>query len=325
MIVYRAVNKVNGKSYVGQTTKTLKERRKEHHFFSSRGSSNYFHNALRKYGEDAFEWFVLEVLSPDATRDTLNDVEKLYIKSYNTFNSGYNLTTGGGSYEISDRTKKKMSEVRMGEKNHFYGKTHTKESRRKISEALSGRKYSGEVLEKKRAVLQKIREESEWVNPWSKKKKEDRHHTEETKRKMSEARKGERHHFFGKKLSEEHKQKIGEAGQGRYPSEETKQKMSEARKGHNVTCPHCGKVGGISQMKRWHFDNCGKEFKQKVVTCPVCGKVGGESTMKQWHFENCGKREILVCPHCGKEGVGLTMKRWHFDNCRYRDGGVDAK
>lgn len=22
------------------------------------------------------------------------------------------------------------------------------------------------------------------------------------------------------------------------------------------TCPHCGKIGGVNQMPRWHFDNC---------------------------------------------------------------------
>ena len=23
-----------------------------------------------------------------------------------------------------------------------------------------------------------------------------------------------------------------------------------------ITCPHCGKVGGLNNMKRWHFENC---------------------------------------------------------------------
>ena len=27
-----------------------------------------------------------------------------------------------------------------------------------------------------------------------------------------------------------------------------------------ITCPHCNKIGGLPQMKRWHFDNC-KEKK----------------------------------------------------------------
>ena len=27
-----------------------------------------------------------------------------------------------------------------------------------------------------------------------------------------------------------------------------------------VTCPQCGKTGGISAMTRWHFDNCGSDI-----------------------------------------------------------------
>jgi len=42
-------------------------------------------------------------------------------------------------------------------------------------------------------------------------------------------------------------------------SEEQKQKISMAIKGvtqNKLTCPHCGKIGGNSSMKRYHFDNC---------------------------------------------------------------------
>jgi len=58
----------------------------------------------------------------------------------------------------------------------------------------------------------------------------------------------------GKPKSEEHK-----ANMRKPKSEEHKAKMSEAKKGKpkpQVTCPHCGKTGGNSNMKRWHFDNC---------------------------------------------------------------------
>ena len=66
-------------------------------------------------------------------------------------------------------------------------------------------------------------------------------HTEETKRKMSEANKGKiiseetkrkmREAKKGRKLSEEHKRKIGVAIKGNIHTEETKRKMSEASKG----------------------------------------------------------------------------------------------
>ncbi len=66
------------------------------------------------------------------------------------------------------------------------------------------------------------------------------HHSEESKRKISESNRGKRRSEEtrrkmskankGKHLSEEHKRKISEAHKGNRHSEETKRKMSEARK-----------------------------------------------------------------------------------------------
>jgi hypothetical protein len=42
-------------------------------------------------------------------------------------------------------------------------------------------------------------------------------------------------------------------------SEETKLKQSLASRGRKkptISCPHCNKIGGVSPMNRWHFDNC---------------------------------------------------------------------
>ena len=55
--------------------------------------------------------------------------------------------------------------------------------------------------------------------------------SEETKQKMSEAKKGDKHPNFGKPRSEETRQKMSEAKKGKTFSEEAKQNMSEARKG----------------------------------------------------------------------------------------------
>ena len=84
-------------------------------------------------------------------------------------------------------------------------------------------------------------------------------HTEEAKAKISAT-------LTGKTLSEEHKANISAAHKGKTQSEESNRKRSAALKGENnprygkplpkVTCPHCGKTGGSSIMKRWHFDRC---------------------------------------------------------------------
>ncbi len=44
----------------------------------------------------------------------------------------------------------------------------------------------------------------------------------------------------------------------RFHSAEAKEKMRKPKE--VVCCPNCGQQGGISQMKRWHFDNCRVTF-----------------------------------------------------------------
>ena len=55
--------------------------------------------------------------------------------------------------------------------------------------------------------------------------------SEETRRKMSKAKKGENNPRYGKVLSEETKRKISETHKGKTHSEETRKKMSKARGG----------------------------------------------------------------------------------------------
>jgi hypothetical protein len=77
--------------------------------------------------------------------------------------------------------------------------------------------------------------------------------------KLKEGRKGKKP-ALGMKHSEETKLKMSESRKGQKRSEDTKLKMSLSQKGKTqpkVTCPHCGQSGG-SAMYRWHFDNCKK-------------------------------------------------------------------
>lgn len=90
---------------------------------------------------------------------------------------------------------------------------------------------------------------------------------------------GEENPFYGKKHTEESKRKQSEAKIGKYVSEETKQKLKEVwnkRKETEIVCPHCNKTSvhpGI--MKRYHFDNC----KFKVIdSCSLTSLFNSDLT-----------------------------------------------
>ena len=139
MIIYKVTHNVNNKSYIGRTVNTL-EHRRSGHYREMKRSNGHFHNALRKYGKDAFVW---EVIDTANTLDELNELEKYYIYLYDTYNSGYNLNLGGdgrGSFEHTDEWKKAHSERMTGESNPFYGKSHTDEMNQWYSDSQKGDK-----------------------------------------------------------------------------------------------------------------------------------------------------------------------------------------
>ena len=143
MGIYCLTNKVNNKKYFGQTIDL--ERREKEYF-----NYGYFHNdhlkrAFNKYGKENFKFEIIKVCK----EKYLDRFEKLYIRIYDTMNKnkGYNKESGGNlNKHLSDETRKKISESLSGENhpdcfgknNNFYGKKHTPESRKKMSEAQSG-------------------------------------------------------------------------------------------------------------------------------------------------------------------------------------------
>jgi len=82
-------------------------------------------------------------------------------------------------------------------------------------------------------------------------------YSEESKRKMSESQMGEKSHWYGKKHTVETRNKMSSSQKGREVSESHRENLRRANLNQpSVTCPHCGKVGSPSPMKRWHFEKC---------------------------------------------------------------------
>ena len=89
----------NGKKYVGQTAQTLEMRAKQGEGYVN---SPAVYNAIKKYGWSSL---VIETF-PCSSKQEMNDLERYYIKLYNTTNSqyGYNLTIGGEGVPRLNRT-----------------------------------------------------------------------------------------------------------------------------------------------------------------------------------------------------------------------------
>ena len=85
-IIYQITNVVNGKTYIGLTTKTIKERFNGHVAAANHGSKSHLHNSIRKYGSENFKIETIE------HTDSPSEREMYWISE---LNPQMNMTTGG--------------------------------------------------------------------------------------------------------------------------------------------------------------------------------------------------------------------------------------
>ena len=98
-IVYKVTNTINGKSYIGQTTRDFDLYKKEHIRKATsdlRESQRVFYKAIRKYGPENFKW---EILQEYSSKKELNEGETYYIRYFRTCTlyedcHGYNMSEG---------------------------------------------------------------------------------------------------------------------------------------------------------------------------------------------------------------------------------------
>lgn len=90
--IYKITNILNGKVYVGQTTKPVGYRWKEHINNAKHGRGYLIGKALRKHGVSNFRF---EVIIARVPRHDLNRIEIFWIKQYASLTKGYNCDAGG--------------------------------------------------------------------------------------------------------------------------------------------------------------------------------------------------------------------------------------
>lgn len=151
--------------------------------------------------------------------------------------------TGPGNHmygkKLSDERKAKSG--KKGIENHMHGKHHSAETRKKISDANRGcAGLSGPLngmFGKKHNQTTKDRISKN--NPWT-------------------GTAGSGKHFnSGRKMADSTKEYLRNLFTGVTLTEETKEKMRKPKGAQLiVSCPHCQKSGGVSNMNRYHFNNC---------------------------------------------------------------------
>ena len=253
--IYTITNLIDGKSYVGQSSYDYKKRFIDHRFLLKKGKHSNIHlqRAWNKYGSENFEF---KVIIQDIPEDWLDLSERGWILFHKMTTGCYNLESGGHmSKHASEETKQKLRISHLGKKS-------SEETRKKISDALTGKKCSEETRHKlslanagrrpAEAAIQAAatyhrgkKLSQEHRNNISKALLGDprlrsnlgKHHSEEQKRKISEANKGRPSPMkgkvgpmFGRHHTASTLHKLRVAALGRQQSTETRNKHSVALK-----------------------------------------------------------------------------------------------
>lgn len=181
-IIYKTINLINGKIYIGKSINNIK---------SYLGSGKLIKAAIKKYGKDNFKKIIIDHAESE---NELNEKEIFWIKFFNSTdkNIGYNIHKGGNGNSFVNRKNEKeirllLSEygkLKTGNKNPFYGKTHSEETKKIIGS--KNKIHSLNLVN----LLSKDERKQKFGNPKEKNPMWGKKHTEEAKLLMSKNKVG---------------------------------------------------------------------------------------------------------------------------------------
>lgn len=174
-VIYKITNTENGKSYIGRA-KHFKKRMNAHISLSLKDEpKQHIHRSIKKFGWENFSKTILE-----ENVENMSEREMFFIDKHDTFKNGYNMTSGGENNDgyvygehHSNQIKKafsvieengktkghnlaiKMVENRRsyeGDKNPFYGKNHSDETKLKMRKPKSNTEKMKKSEETKRKI-----------------------------------------------------------------------------------------------------------------------------------------------------------------------------
>lgn len=305
--IYQIINIKNGKSYIGSAV-SIVDRYRIHksHLNNNKHHSQYLQRSYNKYGKDSFIFEVLEVVKD---KNKLVEREQFYLDTKFFAQEFINN---------EDKCFRKLSYNICPTADSRLGVRHTQETKNKISKVQIGKIISKESIAKM-VAKNTGRKRSKQARENISKGKRGVKFSEEHKIKMSENAKlriGDKNPFYGKTHSEETKRKNSEA-----------QKNMPKKK-----CVHCGKEASPSKIARWHNDHClknpnidvEKEKESRKHSKETKIKMGNgisearkREDVKLKHKLAIDKRPLLTCPHCGYQSRNKgSIVQQHFDNCR---------
>jgi len=207
--IYKIENKINGKVYYGSAMNGFIERWANHksQLKNNKHGNVHLQAAWNKYGADNFEFVIILNCPPE---DCLIQEQALLDKYFDGCVNCYNIcpvaenTTGR---KVSEETRKKISVANTG-------KVHSDETRKKISKINKG-KFVSEQTRAKMSLAQIGNKKALGAKraPATIIKMSNAQKLDSNRRSIAMA--GDKNHFYGKKHSEEAKQKIRDAAKAR--------------------------------------------------------------------------------------------------------------